>query len=282
MVMVELAPRHKVGLGLSNPIMPAAGCFGLGAEYAGIVEIEPLGAVVVGPITAGPRRGPEPPRLLAVAGGALVIDGLANPGVDRAVRGAENVWQRSSVPVIVHVSATGEESAVHCCSRLSAIDAVAAVELGLPEGASTDFAEAVVAAAKAVALQPLIVKLPHANVARLAEAAVGAGADALTLCSPPSGTVWHEPSGRYCTGGLYGPFVLPLVLTVVRDVRERVPVPLVACGGIQSADDAMAVLRAGASAAQVTGTLWRDPASLTRIARALSTWRPEACGRAPG
>jgi dihydroorotate dehydrogenase (NAD+) catalytic subunit len=188
------------------------------------------------------------------------------------------------VPVIVHVAGTSPNEAASCCWRLASVEAVAGIELGLPDtaGGSTGPAELfdevtdVIRAARAAASQPLIVRLPLVWAATLCEAAVEAGADALTVAAPPRGTVWHAPSDRFVTGRLYGPFALPLALHVLRRVAELVPVPLIGCGGIHSVADGLAFLHAGATAIQVGGALWHDPASLTRIARGLSsTTRPE-------
>ena len=283
MATVDLAPNHKAGLALANPVMPAAGCFGLGTEYARLVEAEALGAVVVGPITAAPRRGAEPPRTLPIPGGVLLHTGLANPGVAAVVRRYARAWARSPVPVIVHVASTTPDEAASCCRRLSGVEAVAGIELGLPNpadgsiepsgrglaGVSTD-ATATIRAARTAASQPLIVRLPLLWAHALCEAAVEAGADALTVAAPPRGTVWHERSRRFVTGRLYGPFVHPLALRALRRVAELVSVPLIGCGGVHSVEDGQALLRAGAVAVQVGGALWRDPACLARIARGLS------------
>ena len=320
---VDLAPGHKVGLTLANPVMPAAGCFGFGKEYDQLVEVESLGAIIVGPVTAGPRRGAEPPRILPLPhcqgrmgetlppsqgragevlpteaggpgeehlppapgglGGVLLHTGLANPGVAAVVRRYGRAWARSPVPVIVHVAGTSPNEAASCCWRLASVEAVAGIELGLPDtaGGSTGLAEVfdrvtdVIRAARAAASQPLIVRLPLVWAAALCGAAVEAGADALTVAAPPRGTVWHAPSDRFVTGRLYGPFALPLALHVLRRVAELVPAPLIGCGGIHSAADGMAFLRAGATAIQVGGALWHDPTSMARIARGLSsTTRP--------
>jgi dihydroorotate dehydrogenase (NAD+) catalytic subunit len=296
---VDLAPNHKVGLALANPVMPAAGCFGFGTEYARLVELEVLGAVLVGPLTAGPRRGAKPPRTLPIPGGALLHTGLANPGVAAVTRRYTRAWARSPVPVIVHVAGTTPEETASCCRRLSGVAAVAGVELGLPDtidistepagrtpgagphpheddgagrglGAAIDDVSAIISAAHTATSQPLIVRLPLVWAHALCEPAVEAGADALTVAAPPRGTGWHEASDRFVTGRLYGPFVLPLALRALRRVAERVSVPLIGCGGIHSVEDAATFLRTGASAVQVGGALWHDPASLARIARGLS------------
>jgi dihydroorotate dehydrogenase (NAD+) catalytic subunit len=300
MTAVELAPNHKVGLLLANPVMPAAGCFGFGTEYAHLVEADPLGAVVVGPVTAGPRRGAAPPRAVPVSGGVLLHTGLANPGVAAIVRRHARVWARSPVPVIVHVAGTSPDEAASCCRRLSRVEAVAGIELGLPDTADPEDVAAIVRAVRAATGRPLIVRLPLASAQNpygdlhftrnsedgvlgfskkqflssadvLCELAVECGADALTVAAPPRGAVWYAPGERFVTGRLYGPLVLPQALRALRRVARLVPVPLIGCGGVHSADDALAFLRAGATAVQVDAALWRDPACLARIARGLSS-----------
>jgi dihydroorotate dehydrogenase (NAD+) catalytic subunit len=279
MTTIDLAPDHKAGLTLANPVMPAAGCFGFGTEYARLVDVEMLGAVVAGPITAAPRQGAAPPRTLPIAGGVLLHTGLANPGVAAAIRRYARAWARSPVPVIVHVAGTTPDEAASCCRRLSSVEAIAGIELGLPDtaGGSTELADvlddltAIIRAARTTASQPLIVQLPLSRADALCEAVVESGADALTVAAPPRGTAWHASSGHFVTGRLYGPFVLPLALRALRRVAEIVPVPLIGCGGIHSAEDGLAFLHAGAVAVQVGGALWRDPACLARIAGSLSS-----------
>jgi dihydroorotate dehydrogenase (NAD+) catalytic subunit len=268
---IELAPNHKTGLSLANPVMPAAGCFGFGSEYNRLVEMEALGAIVVGPLTGGPRRGAEPPRLVPVADGVLLHTGLANPGVAAAAKRYARVWARSPVPVIVHVAGTSPDETIGCCRRLSGVEAVAGIELGLPDSAAGEDVAAIVQAARAAASQPLIVRLPLVRADALCEVAVQLGADALTVAAPPRGTVWHAVAGRFVTGRLYGAFVLPQALRALRRVAERVAVPLVGCGGIHCAEGALAFLRAGAVAVQVGAALWHDPACLARIAYDLSS-----------
>ena len=287
MTTIELAPEHKIGLTLSNPVMPAAGCFGLGMEYRNLIEVETIGAIVVGPVTAAPRQGAAPPRTLAIPGGVLLHTGLANPGVTAVVRRYGRALAHCTVPVIVHVAGTSPDEAGSCCQRLAAIEAIAGIELGLPDtpggldrlgprSGLSDFlddAVAIIQAARVAASQPLIVRLPMVYADLLCEAAVESGADALTVAAPPRGTAWHEPTRQFITGRLYGPFVLPLAVRILHRVAGLVPVPLIGCGGIHSAEDSRAFLRAGAVAVQVSGAIWHDPACLIRVARDLA---PEA------
>ena len=273
MTAIELAPNHKIGLPLANPVMTAAGCFGFGTEYARLVQVEMLGAVVVGPVTARPRRGVEPPRVvssLCVGRGILVHTGLANAGIAAVMRRNVRVWDRWPAPVIVHVAGTSSDEVRSCCARLSRSEAVAGIELGLPDTDDVDHITTLVGAARVSSDQPLLVRLPLATACALGEAAVASGADALTVGAPPRGTMWGN-ADRSITGRLYGPFVLPLALHALQEVSAVVSVPLVACGGIYSTDDAKAFLRAGAVAVQIGGALWHDPSCVASIARSLAS-----------
>ncbi len=266
---IELAAQHKTGLRLSNPVMVAAGCYGLGKEYQGLVEVEALGAVVVGPVTMRPRRGATPPRAAPIPSGVLIHSGLENPGLPTVLRRYSRAWSRSPAPIILHLAATTPGETAAAGERLSTVEAVAAVELGLANHVEPgEAATLVAAAAETYGRGPLLVRLPLETAARLAEAVVAAGADVLTVSAPPRGTVFHH--GRLVTGRVYGPLVLPLAMRTLRQVAKVVSVPLVGCGGVYSADDALAFLHAGAVAVQVDAALWRDPSRPARIAQGVT------------
>jgi dihydroorotate dehydrogenase (NAD+) catalytic subunit len=268
--MIDLAPNHKIGLTLRNPVMIAAGCYGWGAEYRSLVDLEPLGAVVVGPVTARPRRGSEPPRLMPFPGGVLLGTGLANPGVSRVIREARRFWSQSPVPVVVHVAATSPHAVSSSCSRIAEVEEVAAVEIGLGETSCGDRVSELVSAAVDAAAQPLIVRVPLDRAIDLAQQIEDTGADALTVACPPPGTLYHAASRRFISGWVYGPAVLPLVLDRVVSVRELVSMPIIGSGGVWEAEDARTLLRAGCVAVQIDAAVWRDPGLPSRIARALA------------
>ena len=270
MTTIELAPSHKSGLALTNPVMTAAGCFGFGTEYGRLVNLKGLGAIVVGPLTGKRRQGARPPRTVKFSGGVLIHTGLANPGLAGAMRRYARVWARSPVGVIVHLASTSPEETETCCQLLSDVEGVVGIELGLRDSINKKEAATVIQTAQIAADHPLIVRLPLVSAESLCAVAVEAGADALTVAAPPRGTAWHEPSQRFVTGRVYGPFVAPLALHAVRRVAERVTVPLIGCGGIHTAKDARSFLQAGALAIQVDSGLWNDPRCLARIALGLS------------
>lgn len=266
--MIELAPRHKRGLNLTGPVMPATGILGYSDAYRRLFPLQALGALVTNPITARPRRGAVPPRAIRIPGGLLMHTGLHNPGVAAVIRRYYRRWSHSPVPVIAHVVGVNADEATICVQRLSEIEVVAAVELGLPDSLAIEKAIEVITASRQACMLPLIVKLPLWRAGdlalRIADLDV---ADAFTVAAPPRGTVWHRD--RAVTGRLYGPGTLPQALWVLRHVATLVKgsIPLIGCGGIHSARDAVAMLNVGASAVQVDSYIWKDPAGFGGLAQ---------------
>jgi dihydroorotate dehydrogenase (NAD+) catalytic subunit len=268
--MIELAPHHKVGLPMPNPVMTAAGCFGYGPEYADWADASRLGAIVTNPVSLRPRRGPAQPRVVETPGGFILNTGDQNPGVRRVLQRYAAGWKRLGRPVVVHLAPDDLEALVRTARALEAVDAVAGLELGLPEDASHADAASLVAAARESEL-PLLARLPLAHAADLAAVCVEAGADALVVGAPPLGSALHPSgSGQVVTGRLYGPALHALAMHALLKVRPLVDVPLVGCGGIHSVEDARALLDAGAVAVQVDSAIFTAPSLLGRLAEALS------------
>ncbi len=255
--MIELAPDHKIGLCLSNPLMPAAGCFGYGVEYAGLMDVARLGAIVTNPVTLRPRKGAAQPRLVELSDGFVLNTGGQNPGVRQVIRRYAGHWRRLPVPVIVHLAADAPEAIGRTAHALATTGAVAALEAELPDGVTAAHAARLLAAACDSEL-PILVRLPLCDAGDLAVVCVEAGADALVVAAPPTAAARH-PSGKLLTGRLYGRAVHALVLPVLEQVRALVDVPLVACGGVHSPADVHVFLDAGAAAVQVDSVLFRDP-----------------------
>jgi dihydroorotate dehydrogenase (NAD+) catalytic subunit len=265
--MIELAPNHKQGLTLSSPIMPATGIMGYSDAYRQLIALDVLGAIVTNPITARPRRGAAPPRVVSIPGGLLMHTGLHNPGVATVIRRHRRRWERCPVPVIAHVVGVNVDEVLACLERLSALEVVAGIELGLPDSLPMEEAIDIITTALSTFTLPLIVKLPLWRASEWAAPLVELGGfDALTVAAPPRGSVWHRD--RTITGRLYGPATYPQALWALRQVAELVDgaVPLVGCGGVHSVNDALAMLNAGAVAVQVDSYIWTDPAGFAQLA----------------
>jgi len=123
----------------------------------------------------------------------------------------------------------------------------------------------------------VIVRVPFGNVDTLAPQLADGGADALTFTAPPRAVLpiadapeENATSCQYLRGRLYGPALLPLLLNTLARWRSKLPIPIIACGGIATPQDAIACLELGATAIQVDALLWRDPPLLQRIAGELA------------
>jgi dihydroorotate dehydrogenase (NAD+) catalytic subunit len=265
MAIIELAPRHKYGLPLPGPVMPAAGVFGFGDAYRDLIPYEKLGALVTNPVSWRRRHAAQAPRFARHGEHVIVHTGLPNPGVRRIVRTYAQRWERLAPPIIVHLLTTTPDDVARACGALSGAQSVLGIELGLADDTPPREALALLDAARTASLLPLIVRLPHSGVERLALPLAEAGADALTLTAPPRVRL---PGG--VRGRLYGRALFPLLLHRLTTWGERLSVPIIACGGIASAEEARACLNHGAAAVQIDALLWRDPQLLTRVAAELT------------
>ena len=264
---VQLAPRHAKGLALSNPVMTAAGIAGYGIEYAQIADIQKLGAVVSKGTTLMPRRGNVQPRLAETAGGLLNSVGLENIGVDALVREKAPVWAGWQVPVIVNVAGETVDEYVAVSRRLEGVPGVSGIELniscpnisagGMEFGVDSKLAAQVTSAVKTVTSLPVIVKLsPNVtDIGEIASAVEEAGADAVCLINTLKGMAIDIERRRPCcgniVGGVSGRVVKPVALHMVFEAAKVVSIPVIGCGGIACAEDALEFIIAGATAIQI-------------------------------
>ena len=267
---VELAPHHKRGLHLANPVMNAAGVMGFAAEYRRLVDFGALGAFVTNALTATARTPARPPNVVELPDGLVIHTGLPNPGVRAALRRYAHEWRRLGalgVPVVVHLAATTPGEVRRSVERLEREEAVSGLELGLREDVSA--AEAAPLVRAAVGNLPLMVQVPFGRAPELVQTIIQAGADAVVASALPRVSV--EAAGQTVTGRRYSPvdFAEALAALQVGVVEAAGAVPVVGSGGIWGLEQARATLAAGASAVQIDGAVWRDPGLLRRLAAEL-------------
>jgi dihydroorotate dehydrogenase (NAD+) catalytic subunit len=278
---VQLAPKHPRGLLLKNPVMTASGTFGYGTEYGDLVDIERLGAVVCKGTTLKPREGNAQPRLVETASGLLNSIGLQNIGVEALVREKAPLWASWRVPVMVNIAGESVEEYAAVASRLDGVAGVSAVEVnvgcpnvksgGMEFGRDPKGAAAVTGAVRAATSLPVIVKLtPNVtDIVDIALAVSQAGADALCLINTLKGmaidTAARRPALGNIHGGLSGPAIKPVALSMVYQVAGRVSIPVIGCGGISSAEDALEFIMAGASAVEVGTLQFVNPRALLDV-----------------
>lgn len=266
---IEITRAGKNSLLLDTPVMPAAGIFGFGDAYRGLIDVGKLGAVVTHPVTYHPWHPASGTRVIPLDSGVLVHTGLPNPGISRALARFRTAWDKLPVPVIMHVVATTPEHVARCASRIDSENAVDAIELGLNDDTPPALAQDFVRAALRLTEKPLLVRLPLQQAYELADPVADAGAGALVIAAPPRGTARDPHSGRLVPGRIYGPIVKPMVLRMVGQLAARADVPIIAAGGIHSAQDARDYMDAGARAVQVDSVTWVQPRMLEIIARDL-------------
>jgi len=260
---LELAPQHKRGLLLNNPIMNAAGVLGFGHEYRHLIPFDELGAFVTNPFTYAPRNAAYPPNAHAHANGLVIHTGLPNPGVRTVLKRHAREWERLGPPVIAHLAATTVPDVQRSVEVLERVSAVSGIELGFIDAIQATDLERLIRAARGAL--PILARLPVARAAELCERAVKAGADALTLGAPPRLTT-AEPEA--ITGRFYSPDNFPLTLEVVQTVSAKdLGVPLIGGGGIFSGEQARQLLAVGATALQLDVWLWREPTQALAAAK---------------
>jgi dihydroorotate dehydrogenase (NAD+) catalytic subunit len=278
---VQLSPRTPRGLLLKNPVMTASGTFGYGTEYADFVDIQRLGAIVCKGTTLEPREGNPQPRLAETPSGLLNSIGLQNIGVEALVREKATLWASWQVPVIVNIAGESIDDYAKLAARLDGVAGVSGLEVnigcpnvksgGMEFGTDPKAAASVTAAVKKASSLPVIVKLtPNVTgIVEIAESVAEAGADALCLINTLRGMAidvsLRKPSlGNIC-GGLSGPAIKPVALYMVYEVAGSVKLPIVGCGGIMSAQDALEFIMAGASAVEVGTAQFVNPRALLDV-----------------
>ncbi len=272
---VQIAPKNERGLELKNPVVAASGTIGYGTEYADIVDIERLGAVVSKGTTLKPRRGNPQPRLLETASGLLNSVGLENKGIEAVIAEEAPIWATWDVPVLVNIAGDGVDEYAELAYALDRVDGVSGIEVniscpnvargGMEFGTSPRDAADVTRAVKGHTTLPVIVKLtPNVtDIAEIACAVEEAGADAISLVNTLRGMAIdaeaRKPFLGGVTGGLSGPAIKPVALYMVYRVARAVKLPVIGGGGIISASDAIEFIMAGASAFWVSTGVLVDP-----------------------
>jgi dihydroorotate dehydrogenase (NAD+) catalytic subunit len=283
---VQLAPRNKTGLELSNPVIAASGTFGYGTEYAEVLDIQKLGAIISKGITLQPRQGNAQPRLVETASGLLNSIGLENIGMSATIESKSPLWAEWQVPVIVNIAGESIDEFAQLAKALDGVPGISGLELniscpnvsagGMEFGTNSEMAVKVTSAVKKNTGLPIIVKLtPNVtDIVEIARAVVSAGADSLTVVNTFKGmaidTAKRRPILGNTAGGLSGPAIKPLALYSVYKVAQAVQVPVIGCGGIASANDALEFIMAGASAIQVGTATFADPHTMLNIVEGIT------------
>jgi dihydroorotate dehydrogenase (NAD+) catalytic subunit len=268
-------------LKLQNPVTVASGTFGYGVEYAKLLDLNQLGAVVVKGIRLGPVRGNPTPRTVEVASGLINAIGLQGPGVDGFIRKYWPFLKALKVPTIINIWGTTVEEYAEVARRFDALGGVGALELnvscpnikegGAQFGTDCQLLSQVVAACRKATTLPLITKMsPNVvSIAPYARAAEEAGSDALSVTnSYPAMAIdieTRQPKLANVTGGLTGPCIKPIAIKLVWDAARAVKIPIIGMGGIQNASDAIEFMLAGATAVAVGTANFYEPQTALQV-----------------
>jgi len=268
--------------------MPAAGTFGYGEEYASLIDLNRLGAIVTKGISLKPQEGNLPPRIWETPGGMLNSIGLHNVGIEAFIQQKLPFLRRFKVPVIVNFFGYTIDEYAEAARRLSTLQGVAALEANLScpniKAGGIHFgctATSVVQITKNLVTSSnltIIVKLSSqvSNIKEIALAAEGEGAEAITLINTvPAMAIdleCQKPVLGGITGGLSGPAIKPIALKAVWDAASAVKIPIIGVGGIMNYRDALEFLMAGATAIQVGTANFINPMAMLEIIQGIDSF----------
>jgi dihydroorotate dehydrogenase (NAD+) catalytic subunit len=268
-------------LRLKNPLVAASGCFGYGIEYADVVDLSSLGAIVSKGLFLKAREGHPAPRIVETPAGMLNAIGLQGIGAKRFIDEKMPELRARGATVIVNVCGTTIDEYVEVSRMLAETEGVSAIELniscpnikegGIQFGCSLNGTFDVVSAVRKVTSLPVIPKLtPNVtDVASFARAAEEAGADAVSLVNTFLAMVidveTRTPKLANGVGGLSGPAIRPIAVRMVHECRQTVKIPVIGMGGIADARDALEFIIAGANAVQIGTANFVDPFIWTKL-----------------
>jgi dihydroorotate dehydrogenase (NAD+) catalytic subunit len=255
--------------------MTAAGTFGYGTEYSHLFDIQKLGAIVCKGTTLEPRDGNLQPRLVETASGLLNSIGLQNIGVKALIKEKAPIWANWRVPVMVNIAGETVDDYAQLAKELDGVAGISGIEVniscpnvkagGAEFGVNPESAARVTAAVKSATFLPILVKLtPNTgDIVGVAATVAEAGADAISLINTVKGMAIDIATRRPLlgnrTGGLSGPAIKPIALSMVYEVAGAVDLPVIGCGGITTGNDAIEFIMAGASAVQIGTASFANP-----------------------
>ncbi len=275
------------GVKLKNPVIAASGTFGFGREYAEFYDVGLLGGVSTKALTIRPRPGNPMPRIAETPSGMLNAIGLQNPGVEAYLKNDAAWLKATGTCVIANIAGASVEDYVAVAQRLQDapvdmlelnISCPNVKEGGVAFGTDPKQVDSIVRQVKAVAQQPLIVKLsPNVtDITQTALAAQQAGADALSMINTLTGMQIDVDKRKILlankTGGLSGPAIMPVAIKMVYEVCKKVSIPVIGMGGISTGKDAIAFMLAGARAVMVGTANFANPYACPQIIKEMEEY----------
>lgn len=268
------------GVEWKNPVTVASGTFGSGAEYSEFTDLNKLGAVTTKGVANVPWAGNPTPRVAEVYGGMLNAVGLQNPGIELFCKRDIPFLKQYDTKIIVNVCGHSTEEYVEVVKRL-ADEPVDMLEIniscpnvkegGIAFGQDPKAVEAITREMKKYAKQPVIMKLsPNVtDITEMARAAEAGGADAVSLINTITGMKIDVNRRKFVlankTGGMSGPAIHPVAVRMVYQTAQAIKIPIIGMGGIMTAEDAIEMILAGATAISVGTANFVNPKTTMEI-----------------
>ena len=275
------------GVELKNPVMVASGTFGSGEEYSEFVDLNKLGAVVTKGVANIPWAGNPTPRVAEVYGGMLNAVGLQNPGIDLFCQRDIPFLKNYDTKIIVNVCGKSTSDYLEVVERL-ADEPVDMLEIniscpnvkegGIAFGQDPKLVETITKDIKKIAKQPVIMKLsPNVtDITEMARAAEAGGADCLSLINTLTGMKIDIDRRSFVlankTGGMSGPAIHPIAVRMVYQTAQAVKLPIIGMGGIATAEDAIEMILAGATAVSVGTANFVDPRTTEKVVAGIENY----------
>lgn len=277
---------------LKNPVMTASGTFGSGEEYSEFFDIGRLGAVVTKGVSAVPWEGNPSPRIAETHSGMLNAIGLENPGLDRFLEKDLPFLKKRGTAIGVNVCGHTEEEYLEVVRRLTD-EAISFLEINiscpnvkqgaLAFGTDPAMVEKITREIKEATDKPVVMKLtPNVtDIKEIAKAAEAGGADGISLINTITGM--KIDIERQCfalankTGGLSGPAIHPIAVRMVYEASNAVKIPVIGMGGIESWQDAVEMMLAGADAVAIGAANFYNPAAALEIIDGIERYLDDHC-----
>ena len=275
------------GVEFKNPVTTASGTFGSGMEYGEFVDLSRLGAVTTKGVADRPWEGNPTPRIAEVRGGMLNAIGLQNPGIDVFLERDLPFLKEQNARIIVNVCGHSEEEYLHVVERLNdaAVDLLEiniscpnVKEGGISFGTNPAGVEHITKVIKEKSVHPVVMKLsPNVtSIADIAKAAEAGGADGISLINTITGMKIDIEKRTFLlanrTGGMSGPAIHPVAVRMVYEAHQAVRIPIIGMGGVETYEDAVELLLAGATMVSVGTANFYNPYATTEIIEGIDAY----------
>lgn len=269
------------GVEWKNPVTTSSGTFGSGEEYSDFFDLSELGAVTTKGVARVAWPGNDTPRVCETPSGMMNAIGLQNPGVDVFKERDLPFLSKFDTKIIVNVCGHTIEEYEEVVEKLNDTNAdMFEINISCPNvqsggmafGQDRDMVEIITQSMKKRSKKPIIMKLsPNVgDIADMARAAEAGGADAISLVNTFLAMKIDINKRKFAlanrTGGLSGPAIRPIAVRMVYDAAHAVKIPVIGMGGIQTSEDALEFIMAGATAVSVGTATFSNPLAARDVA----------------